>query len=83
MSPDEPGPAEAATRAQTREGMTVQGPDGELGRVFAIGDRSLALEGGMLNPHEWKVRYEEVERVDARGVWIRRGRAALEPVSDA
>lgn len=83
MSPEEQAKAEAAVRAQIREGMTVLGPDGELGRVFAVGDQALALERGFVTPHEWKVPYREVERVDERGVWLRRGSAALEPVSDA
>ncbi len=30
----------------------------------------------------WRVSLSEVERVDERGVWLKRGRAALEPVSD-
>ena len=83
MSPEQASDRELALAAQIRPGMTVLGPDGELGHVYEVGDGALALEHGFVLPHEWRVSLREVERVDERGVWLIRGRAALEPISDA
>ncbi len=70
--------------SEVREGMPVLAMDGSfLGRVFAVGSRSLALEAGTFLPREWRTSLDEVVRVDERGVWLAHGRGALERISDA
>jgi hypothetical protein len=80
--PDETN--EERVRSLIHEGMKVRAMDGDvLGLIYEVGDHALAVERGAFFPHEWTCGFNEVERVDEGGVWLRHGRGSLVRISDA
>jgi hypothetical protein len=84
MEANMPEENEERLRSLIHQGMKVHAMDGDvLGLVYEVGDHALAVERGAFFPHEWTCSFNEVDRVDEGGVWLRHGRGSLVRISDA